>query len=61
MEALDVVEDVGPGVDHGQVPAAVDPLALEYAEEPLGRSVVTAVADVAHAQREVVVLQELLL
>ena len=60
MEALDVVEDVGPGVGHGQVPTSVDPLALKHAEKALGRGVVPAVADVAQAQGDVVVLQELL-
>ena len=29
--AFDVIEDVGPGVGHGQVSAAVDSLAFEHA------------------------------
>jgi len=60
VEALDVVEDVGTGVPHGQVSASVDALTLEYAKEAFGRSVVASVADRAHTARELVFLEELL-
>jgi len=56
VEALDVVEHVGSGISHGQVPASVDALPLKYAEEALGWSIVAAMADVTHAQCDVVVL-----
>jgi hypothetical protein len=60
VEALDIVEDVGSSVTHGQVAPSVDALALEHTEEPLGRGVIAAVTDGTRAQREVVVFKELL-
>ena len=58
MEVLDVVEDVGSCIGHGQISAAIDPLPLEHSEEALGRCIVTTVTDVAQAERDVVILQE---
>jgi hypothetical protein len=60
VKALDVVEDIGLGGGPGGVSPAVDAFTLEHAEEALGRGVVSAVTDGAHAQRDVMVLQELL-
>ena len=60
VEALDVVEHIGPGVSQGQVSTAMHALALEQAEEALHRCIVAAVADRTHAAGEVMVFQELL-
>jgi hypothetical protein len=60
VEALDVVEQVGLCFDQGQVTTPMHPLALELAEEALGRGVSATVTNVAHAADDVLVLQKLL-
>ena len=60
MEALDVVEHIGPGLGQGQVATTVYTFSLEQAEEALHRRVVPAVTDCTHAAGEVMVFQELL-
>ena len=54
MEALDVIEDIGPGFGERLIAPPVHALSLEHAEEAFGRSVVAAVADRAHAANQVV-------
>jgi hypothetical protein len=55
VEAFDAIENVRARVAQGHVVLAVDPFALDHAEEAFGRCVVGAVTDRTHAAADVVV------
>lgn len=60
MEAFDVIKDVGPCLGQSQVAATTGTFAFYHAEEPLGRRVISAMADSTHAAENVVISEEAL-
>lgn len=60
MPALDVVKDIRSGLGPGPILPTVDPLTLEHPKETLGRRIIGTTADGAHAARNVMRRQELL-
>lgn len=61
MEAFDVVKDIGPRLGPSQVAATMDAFAFDHAEEALGRRVVSAMTDRAHAAQNVVISEKTLI
>jgi len=61
VEAFDVVENVGLGVDDRQISTPMNTFALEHAEEAFRGRVVAAMSDLAHAADDAVVGKEVLI
>lgn len=61
MEALNVVEDIGPGLGSGTVLPAIHPFPFEHAEEAFTGGVIGTIAHAAHTAHQVVPAEEALI